>query len=337
MSARILLTGAAGFIGSHVSALLLARGDEVIGIDNFDPYYSPARKWENVEAVRAGPGGQRFTLVQGDIRDRNLLGTLFAKRFDGVVHLAALAGVRASVERPYDYVDVNLGGTLNLLEATRKDSVRSMVLVSTSSAYGNASPPFVETDAADRPLAPYAATKRAAEMLCHSYHHVHGLACNVVRLFTAYGPRNRPDMMAFKVLDSIFTGREIPLFGGGEMFRDWTYVEDIARGIIAALDRPLGYEIINLGHGQPVRLRDFIDVIEGLAGRKANLLPAPRMTVDALATGADITKARRLLGFEPRVTLQEGVEKLFRWYVERMNRESPARNPPPRLGIAQGK
>lgn len=336
MSARILLTGAAGFIGSHVSALLLARGDEVVGLDNFDPYYAPSRKWEHVDAVRAGPGGQRFTLVQGDVRDRALLGALFAKPFDGVVHLAALAGVRASVDRPHDYLDVNVGGTLNLLEAARKGSVRSLVLVSTSSVYGNAKPPFVETASADLPLAPYAATKRAAEMLGHSYHHVHGLSCNVVRLFTAYGPRNRPDMMAFKVLDSIFTGKEIPLFAG-EMFRDWTYVEDVARGIVAALDRPLGYEIINLGHGRPVRLSDFIATIEDLAGRKANLVPSPRNGSDALATGADITKARRLLGFEPRVSLQDGVESLFRWYVERTCRESPPRNEPRRLEIAHGK
>jgi UDP-glucuronate 4-epimerase len=337
LSARILLTGAAGFIGSHVSALLLARGDEVVGLDNFDPYYASSRKWENVEAVQKGPGGQRFTIVEGDIRDRDLLGSLFSKRFDGVVHLAALAGVRASVERPHDYVDVNVGGTLNLLEAARRGPVRNMVFVSTSSAYGNAKPPFVETDAADRPLAPYAATKRAAEMLCHSYHHVHGLPCNVVRLFTAYGPRNRPDMMAFKVLDSIFTGREIPLFGAGEMFRDWTYVEDVARGIIAALDQPLGYEIINLGNGHPVRLRDFIETIEDLAGRKANLVPAARMTSDALATGADIGKARRLLGFEPRVSLREGVERLFRWYLGRTCRESAARNEPRRLEVVHGK
>jgi UDP-glucuronate 4-epimerase len=185
----------------------------------------------------------------------------------------------------------------------------------------------VETHPADRPLAPYAATKRAAEMLCHSYHHMHGLPCNVVRLFTAYGPRNRPDMMAFKVLDSIFTGREIPLFGGGDMVRDWTYVEDIARGIAAALDRPLGYEIFNLGHGQPVHLSEFIAALEGLAGRRANLVPVPRLDSDAVATGADIEKARRLLGFTPKVSVAEGVEHLFHWYVERI---AEAARPAPR-------
>jgi len=319
LSQRILVTGAAGFIGSHVSALLLARGDEVVGLDNFDPYYLPARKWTNVEELRASPGGERLELFEGDIRDRELVDKLMLEgEIDAVAHLAALAGVRASVERPHAYVDVNISGTVNLLEAARRAKVRNFVLVSTSSAYGNATPPFFETDPADRPLAPYAATKRAAEMLCHTYHHLHGLNCNVVRLFTAYGPRNRPDMMAYKLLDSIFTGREIPLFGGGEMLRDWTYVEDVARGIVAALDRPLGYEVANLGRGQPVSLREFIETVESLAGRKARLVPAPRQDSDVLATGADIAKARRLLGFEPRYSVREGVERLYRWYVERI-------------------
>ena len=316
MSSRILVTGAAGFIASHVVEQLLARGDEVVGIDNFDPYYAASRKWQNVAELRGGRGGSRFTFVQGDVREREQLSRLLATGFDAVAHLAALAGVRASVERPHDYIDVNVSGTLSVLEAARRGDTRNVVLVSTSSVYGNASPPFVEDDPADRPLAPYAASKRAAELLCHTYHHVHGLNCTVVRLFTAYGPRNRPDMMAYKVLDSIFTGREIPLYGGGEMLRDWTYVEDIARGIVAALDRPLGYEIINLGRGQPVRLREFIEAMEEFAGRAANLVPAPRLDSDALATGADISKARRLLGFEPRVTVRQGVERLYRWYVE---------------------
>jgi UDP-glucuronate 4-epimerase len=334
LSARILVTGAAGFVGSHVSAMLLSRGDEVVGVDNFDPYYSASRKWENIAEVRAGPGGSRFTLVQADVRDREHLARVLATGFDAVAHLAALAGVRASVERPYDYVDVNVNGSLSLLDAARRASVRNFVLVSTSSVYGNASPPFVETDPADRPLAPYAASKRAAEMLCHSYHHIHGLSCTAVRLFTACGPRNRPDMMAYKVLDSIFTGREIPLFGAGEMLRDWTYVEDVARGIVAALDRPLGYEIINLGRGHPVRLREFIDAMEELAGRKANLAPAPRVDSDALATGADTAKARRLLGFEPRVSVKEGVERLYQWYVDRIATAAEPRVRPAKVGGA---
>jgi UDP-glucuronate 4-epimerase len=333
LSKRILVTGAAGFIGSHVSELLLARGDEVVGLDSFDPYYAPSRKRDNVDDVRSGPGGMRFALAEGDIRDRVFLDRVFAKGFDAVAHLAGLAGVRASVERPHDYVDVNVTGTLNVLEAARRTKVRNLVVVSTSSVYGNAPPPFVESDAADRPLAPYAATRRAAEMLCHAYHHLHGLECTAVRLFTAFGPRNRPDMMAYKVLDSIFTGREIPLFGTGEMMRDWTFVEDIARGIVAALDRPLGYEIVNLGRGEPVRLREFIEAIEELAGRRANLVQVPRLESDAVATGADIEKAQRLLGFEPRVSVREGVERLFQWYVDRV---ANARAAPRRVGTAHG-
>jgi UDP-glucuronate 4-epimerase len=335
LSSRILVTGAAGFIASHVSAMLLARGDEVVGIDNFDPYYPASRKWNNIAEVRGGPGGGRFTLVQADVRDRDHLARIVGSGFDAVAHLAALAGVRSSVERPHDYMDVNVGGTLSVLEAARRAAVRNLVVVSTSSVYGNAVPPFVESDPADRPLAPYAASKRAAELLCHTYHHVHGLSCTVVRLFTAYGPRNRPDMMAYKVLDSIFTGREIPLFGGGEMLRDWTYVEDVARGIVAALDRPLGYEIINLGRGHPVRLREFIDAMEELAGRKANLVPAPRVDSDALATGADISKARRLLGFEPRFTVRQGVERLYRWYLDTAQDEvTEQRVRPAKVGAA---
>ncbi len=315
---RILVTGAAGFVGSHVAAALVARGDDVIGLDNFDPYYDRGRKRANVDEIRAGPGGTRFRLVEGDVRDRELVADVFAEGLDAVAHLAGLAGVRASVERPFEYVDVNVNGTLTLLEAARHRPVKNVVLTSTSSAYGNSPPPFVETDPADRPLAPYAATKRAAELVAHAYHHIHGIPVTVLRLFTVYGPRNRPDMMAYKVLDSIFTGREIPLYAGGDMLRDWTYVEDTARGIVSALDRPLGYEILNLGRGQPVRLLEFVHTIEELAGRRGHFTPAPRVESDAVATEADVSKARRMLGYEPTVSVREGVEKLYRWYVERV-------------------
>ncbi len=340
MNQRILVTGAAGFIGSHVSAMLLARGDEVVGLDNFDPYYAPASKRANAQEVASGPNGRAFRLVEGDIRDRALVEKLFAEGIDAVVHLAALVGVRASLEIPHDYLDVNLTGTLNLLEAARRRPVRNFVLASTSSAYGNtAIQPFIETDPADRPLAPYAASKRAAEMLAHSYHHLYGQDVTVLRFFTVYGPRNRPDMMAYKVLDSIFTGKQIPLYGAGDMFRDWTYVEDIARGVLQAVDRPLGYEIMNLGRGQPVRLLDFIRCMEEFAGRKAHLVPQPKVDSDALATSADIEKARRLLGYSPEVSVREGVGRLWRWYARALSVDekpaAPAR-PRPKLGIVDG-
>jgi UDP-glucuronate 4-epimerase len=318
MNQRILVTGAAGFIGSHTAQALLARGCRVVGLDNLNAYYSPARKQANLQelADRAGDAAARFTFVKGDIRDRPLLEELFAANgFDAVVHLAALAGVRVSIEDPHLYYDVNLVGTLNLLDAARAHGTGNFVLASTSSVYGrNERVPFVETEGADRPLAPYAASKRAAEMLGYTFHHLHGLKVTVLRFFTVYGPRGRPDMMAYKVLDNIFTGREVPLYNGGQMYRDWTYVEDIAAGVIAAAERPLGYEVINLGRGEPVLLADFVRIIEELAGRPACLVPAAMPDADVAYTYADITKARRLLDYNPQVSVTEGVRQFWHWY-----------------------
>jgi UDP-glucuronate 4-epimerase len=320
----ILVTGAAGFIGSHAAARLLRRGDDVIGLDNFDDYYSPERKRQNVrevsgEATRPG----QFELVEGDIRDRALLARLFSTRaITAVVHLAAMAGVRASVADPWRYYDVNLTGTLNLLEAAReraaetREAPANFVLASTSSAYGRTHvTPFVETDAADRPLAPYAASKRAAELLGFTYHHLHRVDFTALRFFTVYGPRGRPDMMAYKVLDSAYGGQEVPYYGGGQMYRDWTYVDDIVDGVIRAADRRLGYEIINLGRGEPVLLSEFVATLERLAGRKPHLVSAPMIDADVSATCADIEKARRLLGYAPQVSVETGVQRFFEWYV----------------------
>jgi UDP-glucuronate 4-epimerase len=316
VSTRILVTGAAGFIGSHVSELFLSRGDTVVGLDGFDPSYPIELKRANVEQLRRAPGGERFQLVEGDVRDRALVERIFSLGFDVAVHLAGRVGVRASLDDARTYVDTNVIGTLNLLEAARRVQLPNLLIASTSSAYGNSDArPFREGDPADRPLAPYAATKRAAELLAYAYHWNHGLSCTVLRFFTVYGPRNRPDMMAYKVLDSLYTGRRVPLYGGGAAVRDWTYVGDIARGVAAAADRPLGYEIINLARGQPVRLLEFIRLLEQLSGRKANLIPAPAQDSDALATTADISKARRLLDYAPRVSLSEGAERLWRWYT----------------------
>jgi UDP-glucuronate 4-epimerase len=325
MSKRILVTGAAGFIGSHVVQELLRRGDYVVGVDNFDPYYDSARKRANLAEVhRSLEDRSRFRFHEADIRDRDRLHELFRVPFDGIIHLAALAGVRASVERPESYYDVNVMGTLHLLEAAigrltgaRPDKLPVFVFASTSSAYGITQQiPFVETDPCNGPLAPYAASKRAGELLGHSYHHNFGVPFTVLRFFTVYGPRNRPDMMAFKVLDNLFTGRSVPLFNGGEMWRDWTYVGDTARGVVAAVDRPLGYEVINLGRGEPVLLADFVKCIETLAGRKADLSPAPAPDTDMLSTHADISKARRLLDYQPTTAVPEGVRQLWLWYQE---------------------
>jgi UDP-glucuronate 4-epimerase len=321
----VLVTGAAGFIGSHTVARLLRRGDDVVGLDNFDPYYSPARKRLNVrEASEEASRPGQLELVEGDIRDRPLLERLFqAHDIRAVVHFAAMAGVRASVEDPWKYYDVNLTGTLNLLEAIRSRAASAgqapanFVLASTSSAYGRTEvTPFIETDPADRPLAPYAASKRAAEMLGYTYHHLHGLDFTALRFFTVYGPRGRPDMMAYKVLDSAYGGSEVPYYGGGQMFRDWTYVDDIVSGVVAAADRRLGYEVINLGRGEPVLLADFVNALERLAGKKPRLVPMPMMDADVSATCADIQKAKTLLGYSPSVDVQAGVERFFEWYVK---------------------
>jgi UDP-glucuronate 4-epimerase len=312
----VLVTGAAGFIGSHVVEALLAQGDRVVGLDNLNDYYDVARKRANLAEISALPPRGTFEFVEGDIRDRALLGSLFAReRFAAIVHLAAMAGVRASVDDPWLYYDVNVTGTLNLLDETTRAGNPVFVFASTSSAYGNTTDiPFVETDPADRPLAPYPASKRAAELLGHAYHHLHGVDFTALRFFTVYGPRGRPDMMAFKVLDSIFRGQEIPLYAGGDMHRDWTFVTDIVAGVLAAADRRLGFEVINLGRGEPVLLRDFVTRIEALAGRRAHLVDTPMLAADVKYTYASIDKARRLLGYAPRTSVDEGVERFWDWY-----------------------
>jgi UDP-glucuronate 4-epimerase len=312
-----LVTGAAGFIGSHTAETLLARGDRVVGLDNLNDYYDPARKRANVAEVRdASPDPSKYEFVHGDIRDRALLDQLFAKhKFDAVTHLAAMAGVRVSVEDPWLYYDVNLTGTLNLLDATTRHGQPNFVLASTSSAYGRTDAvPFLETDPADRPLAPYPASKRSAELLGHSYHHIQGVDFTALRFFTVYGPRGRPDMMAYKVLDSIFLNRDVPLYNGGNMHRDWTFVTDIVAGVVAAADRRLGYEVINIGRGEPVLLKDFVGWIEELAGAKARLVDEPMMAADVKYTYADISKARRLLDYDPKVSVRDGVERFWQWY-----------------------
>lgn len=287
----------------------------MIGLDNFNHYYDPQRKRLNLEEVRALGGD--FELVEGDIRDASLVQSLFEKHaFDAVVHLAALAGVRASVEDPHLYYEVNLTGTLNLLEATRSCGQPQFVFASTSSAYGRTEQiPFLETDSADRPLAPYPASKRSAELLGHTYHHLHGVDFTALRFFTVYGPRGRPDMMAYLVLESMRLGRPVPLYNRGEMYRDWTYVGDTVQGIVAAVDQRLGYEIINLGRGQPVLLKDFIEHLSQLSQKQAVFLDEKMNDADVSTTFANIEKAERLLNYHPRISVQEGVELFYEWYV----------------------
>ncbi|GJL54115.1 MAG: epimerase [Nitrospirales bacterium] len=330
MSKTVLVTGAAGFIGSHTVETLLKRGDRVVGIDNFNDYYDPKRKRANIKEIetKLAPAGlyDAFTLVEGDIRDRTVIQNIFqSHQFDGVVHLAAMAGVRVSIDDPGLYYDVNVTGTLNLLDAcvgrmdgtTHSDHLPNFVFASTSSVYGNTQiVPFVPDDRCDRPLAPYASSKRASEMLGYSYHHLYKLNCTILRFFTVYGPRGRPDMMAYKVLDNIFKGSEVPLYNGGNMHRDWTYVEDIVSGVVAAVDRPLGYDIFNIGRGEPVLLSDFVKGIEQLAGKPAHLTPTPMLEADISYTFADISKTREHLGYNPKTSVPEGVERFWQWYQQ---------------------
>lgn len=310
---KVLVTGSAGFIGSNLTEKLLARGDEVIGLDNFNDYYSPKRKRKNVAVLQEFA---QFSLIEEDICNRSAILSLFEQeKFDCVVHLAAMAGVRNAVKYPAYYIEVDYNGTQNLMDASRFSKVSNFVFASTSSVYGNTMKiPFVETDNCDRPLQPYAAAKRAAEMLGFTYHHLFQLNFTVLRFFTVYGPRNRPDMMAHLVADSITKGKEVPLYEGGEMWRDWTYVGDITDGIILAVDKPLGYEVLNLGRSEPTLLSDFIDILEGIAGARGNFKHRPMLRADVLKTYSDSTKARKLLGYNPSIGIEQGVKLFWEWH-----------------------
>jgi UDP-glucuronate 4-epimerase len=316
---KILLTGAAGFIGSNTATALLRRGDTVVGVDNLNDYYDPARKQANLEEVRAAaPDPDRFIFHRADIRDQEAMDGLFAEHgFDAIIHLAAMAGVRASIEDPKLYLDVNLGGTLTLLEAAQRHGQPLFVFASTSSVYGRTEViPFIETDSADRPLAPYPASKRAAELLGHSYFHIFGQNFTALRFFTVYGRRGRPDMMAYLVLDNIFNGKEVPLYNNGQMHRDWTYVDDIVQGLLAAADRPLGYEVINLGRGKPTLLADFVQLIEEQAGKTSKLVSKPMPAADMEYTYANVDRARELLDYAPTITVEQGVREFWLWYQD---------------------
>lgn len=310
---KVLITGAAGFIGSHLCERLLDRGDMVIALDNFNDYYDTTRKRENIHQLRNHPC---CILCEADICDEEVIDCIFAEhRPEAVVHLAAYGAVRYSIGRARLYTDVNIGGSINLLEAAREIGVGNFVFASTSSVYGNTKHlPFVETDPCNHPLAPYPASKKAVELMGYTYHHLHGLNFTALRFFNVYGPRGRPDMMPFIVTDSIVNRREIVLFDRGQMKRDWTYINDIVGGIITAIDKPLGYELINLGRGEPVLMTDFVQAIEGLVGHKAILSTPPAPPSEPKITFANIDKARCLLDYNPQTSLAAGLCKFWEWY-----------------------
>ena len=310
---KVLVTGAAGFIGSHVVDALLARGDEVVGLDNFNDYYDPARKWANVEGARAN---SRYQLVQGDVRAGPLLRDLFdAHRFDKICHIAAMAGVRYSISHPELYESVNVGGTLRLLDQARRHGVGTFVFASSSSVYGAANPvPFQEDADVSRPISPYAATKVAKEVLAYTYHHLYGLRCTGLRFFTVYGPRGRPDMAPYLFTRWTAEGRPLRRFGDGTSRRDYTFITDIVAGVVTALDAGLPYELINLGRGHTISLGDFIRLVERVVGREAIVVEEPPKPGDVPATHADITKARDLLDYNPVVSVEEGMRRFWEWY-----------------------
>lgn len=317
---RILVTGAAGFIGSHLCEALLARGDAVIGLDNFNDYYDPAIKRRNIAGL---PASGRFTLYERDICDEAALLDLFAReRPDVVVHLAARAGVRPSIQDPNLYHRVNVMGGQHVLDACRRYPVSHLVFASSSSVYGGSTDvPFRETDPVARPVSPYAATKRMNELQAHVYSHLYGLHVTMLRFFTVYGPRQRPDMAVHQFTRRIFEGAPVPMFGDGTSQRDYTYIDDIIDGVLRCVDTPFRYEIFNLGESRTTRLRDLITLIEKCVGKPARIDVQPPQPGDVPVTYADITHARTLLGYNPRFEMEAGIARFVEWYREQHARE----------------
>ena len=312
---KVLITGAAGFIGSHLSQRLLATGDSVVGLDNFDNFYDPAVKRSNIsECIESG----RFELIEGDIRDAGCVESILSKGdVDVIVHLAAKAGVRPSIENPVEYQDVNITGTVVMLEAAKKFGIKKFVFASSSSVYGNNKKvPFSETDNVDFPISPYAATKKAGELICHTYSHLYDINMTCLRFFTVYGPRQRPDLAIHKFSRLIEAGQSIPVFGDGSMRRDFTYIDDIVDGVTAAIDKCDGYEIYNLGESRPVRLDELIAGIEKSLGKKATIERLPNQPGDVNQTYADVTKAKEKLGYDPDTEISTGLEKFVKWLRE---------------------
>lgn len=312
---RILVTGAAGFIGSHLCEALLKRGDEVTGIDNFDLYYNRLIKEKNLEPLKSF---NNFRFKEGDLRDSTWTLNLLEDGFESVAHIAARGGVRASILYPDEYVGLNYVSTVNLLEAMKKTAVKKLLLASTSSVYGNTTPvPFKEDSPVNNPISPYAATKKACEVMAYTYNQLYGIDTYILRFFTVYGPRQRPDMAIHKFVKLIIDGKEIEMYGDGSTLRDYTYISDIISGVVKGIDGISGYEIINIGGHATTSLSRLIEIIESALNKKAKIKRVQIPAGDVLQTLADVNKAKRLLGYAPNVSLEDGIPRFVEWYLEK--------------------
>jgi UDP-glucuronate 4-epimerase len=311
----ILVTGGAGFIGSHLCERLLNDGARVVCLDNFDNFYDPNIKIKNVERI-ARKFSEQFELVTGDIRNPDHFKMIFQKnQVDSVVHLAARAGVRPSIVEPLLYEEVNIRGTVALLEACKEHKIKNLTFASSSSVYGeNQRVPFSEIDLDIQPISPYGATKRAGELLCYSYHHLYGMNIACLRIFTAYGPRQRPEMAIHKFTRLIDQSEKIPIYGDGSSRRDYTYIDDLIEGILGVIRHHRGFEVYNLGESQTTSLIELIELIEGAFGKKANIEMLEPQPGDVSVTYADISKAKRMLKYLPKVTMEEGIRRFVEWY-----------------------
>lgn len=322
----ILITGGAGFIGSHLSERLLREGNKVLVIDNFNNYYDPAIKRNNVEEVKKTCVENNicldnYIIFEGDIRDNEFLKEVFSNKIDSIIHLAAMAGVRPSIEAPSLYYDVNITGTVNLLERCRENNIKQFVFASSSSVYGNNEKvPFAESDMVDNPISPYAATKKSGELLCHTYHHLFDMNIACLRFFTVYGPRQRPDLAINKFTTLILEHKEIPFYGDGTTSRDYTFVDDIVSGIVSSINyvntNDTVFEIFNLGGDKTVSLIEMVETIEDILGKKAKLNKLPMQPGDVNRTCADIAHSRETIGYNPKTTFKEGMKKFIEWKLK---------------------
>ena len=310
---NLLITGGAGFIGSHLCEALLEKGHLVICIDNFNDYYDPRIKERNIEKCLKN---KNFTLFRKDVTNLDELEEIFKKnKFEQIIHLAAAVGVRDSINRPFYFEEVNIKGTLNLLELCREFGLKKFIFISSSSIYGeNEKIPYSESDPTNNIISPYAATKKSAEILCKTYSKLYGINITCLRLFTVYGPRGRPEMAPYKFTKLIDEGKELPMFGDGNSKRDYTYVSDIVEGIVSAVDKEFKFEVINLGNSKPIELKEFISIIEKTVGKKAKIKRLSPQKGDVFITFADISKAKKLLNYSPKVDLEKGMVNFFEWY-----------------------